>query len=551
MHTHSSFRRLPILLTLAAILPLTGCATRHYKADVVVYGGTSAAVTAAVQASRMGKSVIIVSPDKHLGGLSSSGLGFTDTGNKEVIGGIAREFYGLIYDHYQQPDAWQWQRREEYGNKGQGSPAVDGAKRTQWIFEPHVAEEAFEHLITDAGITVLRDEWLDREKGVSKRGSVLQSIRTLSGKTFRAPVFIDATYEGDLMAAAGVQYTVGRESNAQWDERWNGIQKGAHHHPHYFATQVDPYVVPGDASSGLLPEISSAAPGEDGDGDNRIQAYTFRLCLTRNPENRIPFTRPADYDSTRYELLARIYEAGWRETFNKFDPIPNAKTDVNNHGPFSSDYIGGNYDYPEASYARRQEIIDAHIRYQQGLIWFTATSPRVPEEIRSQMQQWGYAADEFTDNGHWPYTIYVREARRMVGQKMMTENEILGRTPVLESVGMGSYTLDSHNTQRYVTAEGFVQNEGDVGIGCQPYQIEMKSLLPHREECSNLVVPVALSCTHIAFGSIRMEPVFMILGQSAATMAVTALERGVSLADIEYGDILPRLVADGQVLGGH
>lgn len=397
-------------------------------------------------------------------------------------------------------------------------------------------------------MVVLRNEWLDREQGVRKQGSTIRSIRTLSGKTFHAPVFIDATYEGDLMAAAGVQYVVGRESNQVWDEQWNGVQKAAHHHPHYFAMQVDPYITPGDPTSGLLPEISADAPGEDGEGDSRIQAYTFRLCLTRNTDNRIPFTRPEGYDSTRYELLARLYEAGWRETFHKFDPIPNAKTDVNNHGPFSSDYIGGNYDYPEASYERRREIINEHIRYQQGLIWFTATSPRVPEEIRTRMNEWGYAADEFADNRHWPYTIYVREARRMVGQKVMTEHEILGRKPVLEPVGMGSYTLDSHNTQRYVTPEGYVQNEGDVGIQCRPYQIEMKSLLPQPYECSNLVVPVALSCTHIAFGSIRMEPVFMILGQSAATLAVSAIEKGIQPANISYTDIRSRLLADGQVL---
>ena len=537
-----------ISLLMAGCLLLSSCITRRHTADVVVYGGTSAAVTAAVQASRMGKKVIIVSPDKHLGGLSSSGLGFTDTGNKEVIGGLAREFYGKVYDHYQLPEAWQWQRREEYGNKGQGSPAVDGAKRTQWIFEPHVAEEAFEQLIASTDVVVLRDEWLDRHKGVIKQGNTIRSIRTLSGKTFVAPVFIDATYEGDLMAAAGVQYVVGPEANAQWDEQWNGVQKTAHHHPHYFAMHVDPYVIPGDASSGLLPEISDAAPGVDGEGDKRIQAYTFRLCLTKNKDNRIAFSRPEDYDSTRYELLARIYEAGWKETFHKFDPIPNAKTDVNNHGPFSSDYIGGNYDYPEASYERRKEIIDEHIRYQKGLIWFTATDQRVPEEIRNQMQQWGYAADEFADNRHWPYTIYIREARRMMGQRVMTENEIMGRKPVAEPVGMGSYTLDSHNTQRYVTPDGYVQNEGDVGVGCQPYQIEMKSLLPHSDECSNLVVPVALSCTHIAFGSIRMEPVFMILGQSAATLAVTALEKGIQVTDIDYADVRPRLLADGQVL---
>lgn len=518
-------------------------------ADVIVYGGTSAAVTTAVEVVRMGRSVIVVSPDKHLGGLSSSGLGFTDTGNKEVIGGLAREFYQLIYQHYEKPESWRWQKRSEYGNRGQGSPAIDGEKRTMWIFEPHVAEAAFEKLIADHNIPVYRNEWLDRESGVIKKNGKIISIRTLSGKTFKGKIFIDATYEGDLMAASGVSYHVGREANCVYGETWNGVQKGVFHHGHYFKENISPYKIPGDPSSGLLPRISSETPGENGTGDNKIQAYCYRLCLTRYPENRVPITRPEDYDSTQYELLVRVTATGWNEFFEKFDEIPNLKTDVNNHGPFSSDNIGMNYEYPEASYERRKEILKEHIAYQKGLLYFTATDPRLPEWLRDEMNSWGYSKDEFTDNGYWPYNIYVREARRMIGEYIMTENDVLVKRPVPRPIGMGSYTMDSHNVQRYVTSDGFVQNEGDLGVSPpKPYQIDLGSILPKKQECTNLLVPVCVSCSHIAFGSIRMEPVFMILGQSAGTVASIALNRKKNIHDLTYSEIKERLVIDNQII---
>jgi len=519
------------------------------KADVIVYGGTSAAVTAAVQVVRMGRSVIIVSPDKHLGGMSSSGLGFTDTGNIEVIGGIAREFYQLDYQHYDKPESWRWQKKSEYGNRGQGSPAIDGDKRTMWIFEPHVAEAAFEKMIADNKITVYRDEWLDRESGVIKQNGKINSIRTLSGLTYKGKIFVDATYEGDLIAASGVSYHVGREANSLYGETWNGVQKGVFHHGHHFKMNISPYKIPGDPSSGLLPRISSETPGENGSGDNKIQAYCYRLCLTQHPENKVPITRPEGYDSTQYELFARVMATGWDEFFEKYDAIPNVKTDVNNHGPFSTDNIGMNYDYPEASYERRKEILKEHITYQKGFLYFASTDPRLPEWLRTEMGSWGYSKDEFTDNGYWPYNIYVREARRMIGEYVMTENDVLIKRPVPDPAGMGSYTMDSHNIQRYVTPEGFVQNEGDIGVGApKPYQISMGSLIPKKEECSNLLVPVCVSCSHIAYGSIRMEPVFMILGQSAGTVASTALNARKTIHDLTYSEIREKLLADGQIL---
>lgn len=518
-------------------------------ADVIVYGGTSAAVTAAVQVVQMGKSVIIVSPDKHLGGLSSGGLGWTDTGNKTVIGGLARDFYHKMYNHYQTDEAWKWQKREEYGNKGQGNRASDGVQRTMWIFEPSVAEKAFDAFISENEIPVYREEWLDREKGVEKEGGNIVAITTLSGKTYRGKQFIDATYEGDLMAAAGVSYHVGREASTTYAEKWNGVQTGVLHHDHYFKVSTDPYKIVGDPSSGLLPKISAEDPGEKRAGDHRIQAYCFRMCLSNHPENRVPFPKPANYDPSQYDLLARVFESGWDELFRKFDLIPNRKTDTNNHGPFSTDNIGMNYDYPEASYERRKEIIKEHEEYQKGLMYFLANDPRMPADVQAQVNEWGLAKDEFVDNGNWPHQLYIREARRMIGEYVMTEHEILLEEPVEQSIGMGSYTMDSHNVQRYIKPDGYVQNEGDLGVRAkEPYRIHLGTLLPKKEECTNLTVPVAVSSSHIAFGSIRMEPVFMILGQSAATVAVQALEKGIGVQDVTYAELRKQLLADGQIL---
>lgn len=521
----------------------------QYQADVLVYGGTAAAVMAAVQVKRMGKSVIVVSPDRHLGGLSAGGLGWTDTGNKSVIGGLARQFYHKIYEHYQDSAAWKWQSASEYGERGQGTRAIDGKERTMWIFEPSVAEAAFEGFIKEHEIELYRDEWLDREDGVIKEGTTIKKVTTLSGKQFTAQQFIDATYEGDLMAAAGVSYHVGREANSVYGEEWNGIQTGVLHHDHYFKKPTDPYIEKGNPESGVLPRVSVESPGEYGAGDKRIQAYCFRMCLSNHPDNRIPFPKPAEYDPSQYELLVRVFESGWDELFRKFDPVPNRKTDTNNHGPFSTDNIGMNYDYPDASYERRQEIIAEHEQYQKGLMYFLANDPRIPEQYQTQLNEWGLAKDEFQDNGNWPHQLYIREARRMIGTSVMTEHEVMGKRAVPQSVGMGSYTMDSHNVQRYIKADGYVQNEGDLGVRPkQPYQIQLGSLLPKAEECTNLTVPICVSSSHIAFGSIRMEPVFMILGQSAATVAVQAINEKSSVQAVPYEQIRERLATDGQIL---
>ncbi|MFA4866571.1 MAG: FAD-dependent oxidoreductase [Pedobacter sp.] len=520
-----------------------------YDADIVIYGGTSAAVTAGVQAVKLGKSVIIVSPDIHLGGLSSGGLGFTDTGNKEVIGGLAREFYHRIYMHYTTDAAWKWQKKEGYGNKGQGTPAIDGNERTMWIFEPHVAEKVMEDFVKENKLNVHRNEWLDRKKGVHKINGKISSITTLSGKKFNGKVFIDATYEGDLMAAAKVSYHVGREANSVYGESWNGVQTEVFHHGHYFSKQIDPYKVPGDKKSGLLTGISKDDPGKKGEGDQKLQAYCFRLCLTNYPENRIKFPKPDRYNPADYELLVRIFQSGWKELFDKFDPIPNRKTDTNNHGPFSMDYIGMNYAYPEASYKERQKIIKEHENYQKGLLYFMATDKRVPKNLQDRLNNWGLAKDEFKDNGNWPHQLYIREARRMVSDYVMTEHEILSKREVPNPIGMGSYTLDSHNTQRYVTSAGFVQNEGDIGVKApKPYSIAYEAIVPKEKECTNLMVPVCLSTSHIAFGSVRMEPVFMILGESAATAASLAIDNGVAVQKVSYTQLEKMLLQQKQRL---
>ena len=544
---------MPLIKLVVTALSLLMMAAQQPPAyDLVVYGGTSAGIIAAVQAKRMGKSVVVVAPERHLGGLSSGGLGYTDTGDKSVIGGLSREFYQRVFSHYDAPAAWIWQKREEYGNKGQGTPAMDGEHRTMWIFEPHVAEGVFEALVKEYAISVQRDEWLDRTAGVEKRGGRIVSIRTVSGRTYQGRMFIDATYEGDLMAAAGVDYHVGREAQATYGEQWNGVQTGVLHHRHHFGvlkTPISPYVVPGDAKSGLLPRISPAPPGTYGQADRRIQAYCYRLCLTDHADNRIPFAKPEGYDPAQYELLLRVFNAGWRETFQKFDAIPNRKTDTNNHGPFSTDNIGMSYDYPEASYERRRQILKEHESYQKGWLYFVAHDPRVPAEVRDEMRRWGLAKDEFTDNGGWPHQIYVRESRRMIGAYVMTEHELLKTRPTPDPVGMGSYTIDSHNVQRYVTPEGSVQNEGDIGVSTNgPYSIAYGALVPKRGQADNLIVPVCVSSSHIAFGSIRMEPVFMVLGQSAATAAALAIDGGIAVQDVSYAALRERLLKDGQVL---
>jgi hypothetical protein len=536
------------LLLLLLLWPGTGrpvgaAEPRHERRDIVVYGATSGGIVAAIQAAACGRSVIVVEPGRHLGGLTAGGLGATDIGNKAAIGGLSREFYRRIGRHYAADSAWVHERRAEYGSRRQST-----TEEEMWTFEPHVAEQVYRDWLREAGVEVVFEARLDLAPGgVEKEGARIVAFRTEDGRRFAGAMFIDATYEGDLMAKAGVSYHVGREAESVYGESLNGIRV-AHAVKHQFTHDVDPYVRPGDPSSGLVPLVSPEPPGTDGAGDRRVQAYNFRMCTTDVPENRRPWPKPEGYDEREFELLLRNFEAGDHRV--PWNPVwmPNRKTDTNNNFAISTDYIGANDDYPEADHAARERIVADHRRYQSGLMWTLANHPRVPEAVREHFQRLGLAKDEFVDNDNWPHQLYVREARRMVSDVVMTQHACQQRVVADDPVGLGAYNMDSHNCQRYVTAEGVVRNEGDIQVGVSPYRIGYRSIRPRREECENLLVPVCLSASHIAYGSIRMEPVFMVLGQSAATAASLAIEAGVAVQDIEYGVLRERLLADGQVL---
>ncbi|MFN9725829.1 MAG: FAD-dependent oxidoreductase [Planctomyces sp.] len=520
----------------------TPAAEARKQADVVIYGATSAGVAAAVQVSRMGHSVILIEPGQHVGGLTSGGLGFTDSGDKRAIGGISREFYQRIRKHYDNSSAWTQERPQNY-------PRYRPADDAMWTFEPKVAEQVFRQMLTEARVELLHGEQLNRSSGVTVADNQIQQIVMESGLVLAGQQFIDATYEGDLMAAAKVKYSIGREANSVYGETLNGNQVRANTHNHRFLKPVDPFRVPGDRSSVLLPGIEDAGAGIEGSGDHRVQAYCFRMCMSKSPANRRPFPKPEGYDEQVYELLLRNFEAGDLRVPLSPDMMPNLKTDTNNNCAVSTDYLGGNYRYPEADYAERAAIIRDHERYQKGLMWTLANHPRVPASVRSEMAQWGLPLDEFTDNDNWPHQLYIREARRMVSDYVMIEQDCRRERMAQDSVGLGSYNMDSHNVRRFVTAEGTVQNEGDVQVSPGgAYLISYRSVVPAKGQVENLAVPVCLAASHIAYGSIRMEPVFMVLGQSVATAAVMALESKCSLQDVPYPSLRARLLRDGQVL---
>ncbi|HND53655.1 MAG TPA: FAD-dependent oxidoreductase [Pirellulaceae bacterium] len=513
--------------------------------DVVVYGGTAGGVAAAVQVRRMGKTVVLIEPSKHLGGLTSGGLGATDIGNKGAIGGISREFYRRVKQYYAEAKAWKFEKPEDY-RSGRASEA--SKEDAMWTFEPSVAERILDDMAREAGVVVVKSERLDLKRGVVKQGVSVQSIRMESGRTFAGRRFIDATYEGDLLKLAGVSYHVGREANSVYDETLNGVQV-RNAVKHQMVDGVDPYVKKGEPASGLLPGVVTGPLGEDGSGDDKVQAYNFRMCVTDVPENRVPFEKPEGYDELRYELLFRNFEAGEARTPWSLFLMPNRKTDVNNNFGFSTDNIGKNYGWPDGDYETRQRIFDEHLLYQRGLMWTLANHPRVPEKIRAEISRWGNCKDEFTEHGGWSHQIYVREARRMIGEYVMTQHNCQGRVVAEDSVGLAAYTMDSHNIQRYVDAKGHARNEGDVQVGgFPPYPIAYRSIIPKAAQCDNLLAPVALSASHIAYGSIRMEPVFMVLGQSAATAACQSLDAGLSIQKIDIPKLQQRLIEDGQVL---
>ena len=530
--------------------------------DVVIYGLSPAALTAAIAAQRQGCSAIIVCPETRIGGLTTGGLGQTDIGNKSAFGGLARQFYADIATYYRDSAHWQYEKRENYVSQGQSASKL--TDDTMWTFEPHAALEILERWARENNLEIVRGEYLDRgTKGVHRQDGRIVSFRTLSGKEFRGKMFVDATYEGDLMAASGVSYTVGREANAVYGETISGIQRRLST-GHQMLPRVSGYVKAGDPTSGLLPGLEKDVPEADGSGDKRVQAYCFRMCLTDEPTNRIPFVKPANYNPLDYELLLRNLEAVKEP--EKFMPLinsrmPNRKTDTNNRTGFSTDFIGGNWDWPEASYAEREKILARHLDYQMGLMWTLANSPRVPAAIRTRIAQFGTCRDEFQDglgNG-WQSQLYVREARRLVGDYVMTEHNCRGKVVAPRPIAKGAYGMDSHNVRRYVDEKGYVHNEGNIedysaNLPGEPFKrfapfpIDYGALIPKRGECANLFVPVCLSSSHMAFGAIRMEPVFFALGEAAGTAAAQAIKSDCAVQDVNYAALRQSLLKSGVVL---
>ncbi len=521
-------KRVLILTICVFLIGLTACKKKEVEYDVCVYSGTSAGVIAAYKAAEMGKKVLLIEPAKHLGGMTASGLGMTDIGNNKALSGFTLEFYKRIARHY--------------GEEGQA----------KLKFEPHVAEHQFNKLVAEAGFdTLLFHRVISVEKeGAQIKRIVVENAKNPSketNKTISAKTFIDCSYEGDLMAMAGVSYTIGREDNSKYNEQYNGFILDTHG-VHQFPDSVSPYVIPGDTTSGYVYGITEEGfLAERGAGDKNIQAYNFRVCITKVDSNKIPITKPDNYDPKKYELLARIGERREWTTLSVppfkgefalllIDEMPNGKTDVNNNGGFSTDFIGENWDYPEADYETREKIKKAHEDYQKGLFYYIGHSDRIPKKIRNQMLEYGYCKDEFTDNGGWPFQLYVRESRRMIGEYVMTEHNWARREIVNDGIAIASYGMDSHNTQRIVI-NGMVKNEGDVQVWkgedeVRAYPVSYRSITPKREECSNLLVPVCMSASHIAYGSIRMEPVFMMMGEAAGAAASLAIDANQKVQEV-------------------
>jgi len=513
------------MLTILQFLFLSAAvaAPVRHSADVIVYGGTAGGVIAAVAAAREGLAVTLVTPDRHLGGMVSGGLGWTDYGKKQVIGGYSLEFFERVGRKYGRP--------------------------IEWHFEPHVAEAVFDDLVKEAGVRVIRGR-LREKRGVVKSGSTLTGIVTEDGTTFSAKVFVDASYEGDLMAQAGVSYTWGRESAAEYGESLAGVRDRTPFH------QFRAAVSPVDSRGARLPEITPRSGDEVGAADKRVQAYNFRLCMTRTAGNRVPWPKPSRYAPGRYALLARYLPAlqatlGRPLAINdvmKADLLQNGKSDTNNNGAFSTDYIGGSYGYPTGTYAARARIRQAHVDYIQGFLYFLATDPRVPAELSAEMKDWGLCRDEFADADHWPYQLYVREARRMTGEYVMSQKDIQSELTKSDAIGMGSYNSDSHNVQRRPTADGLaVENEGDMQVPVTPYQIPYRVMLPRRGEATNLLVPVCFSASHVAYSTLRMEPQYMIIGHAAGVAARLAIDAKGAVQDVDRGALRAKLRSHGAV----
>jgi hypothetical protein len=539
-------RRLrPLLACVPLVLTPARATSPAEPLDVVVYGGTVAGIAAAVQAARQGASVVLLEPGPALGGMTAGGLGAADVGDKRAVGGLAREFFGRVHAHYRDSGAWRHETRADYLPRHPLN--VTEATGQHWFFEPHVASRILTDLLREAGVTAHLGARLDRAGGVDRTGPRLTALRLLDGRSFRGRTFIDATYEGDLLAAAGVSHRNGREANREHGETLNGVRSL----PPERTAGIDPFVVPGNPASGLLPGVAPRAPGPEGEADPGVQAYTFRVCLTDVPGNRVPLTRPENYDPRHHELVLRFIAGrpllpGPR--LFTLTPMPNRKTDTNNRDLFSTDLIGGATGWAEAGYEERERRWRDHRDHVQGLLWFLAHDPRVPAATRAEVARWGLARDEFTATGHWPFQLYVREARRMSGEYVITENDARRRTTVPDPVAFASYALDSHVVGLYADAEGRLRVEGHFLENIRAFPLSYRALLPRRTEADNLLVPVCLSSTHAAYGSIRMEPVFLMLGQAAGAAAVLAREHGGSPHAVPYARLREVLTRAGAVL---
>jgi hypothetical protein len=539
-------RRLrPLLACVPLVLTPARATSPAEPLDVVVYGGTVAGIAAAVQAARQGASVVLLEPGPALGGMTAGGLGAADVGDKRAVGGLAREFFGRVHAHYRDSGAWRHETRADYLPRHPLN--VTEATGQHWFFEPHVASRILTDLLREAGVTAHLGARLDRAGGVDRTGPRLTALRLLDGRSFRGRTFIDATYEGDLLAAAGVSHRNGREANREHGETLNGVRSLL---PERTAG-IDPFVEPGHPASGLLPGVAPRAPGPEGEADPGVQAYTFRVCLTDVPGNRVPLTRPENYDPRHHELVLRFIAGrpllpGPR--LFTLTPMPNRKTDTNNRDLFSTDLIGGATGWAEAGYEERERRWREHRDHVQGLLWFLAHDPRVPAATRAEVARWGLARDEFTATGHWPFQLYVREARRMSGEYVITENDARRRTTVPDPVAFASYALDSHVVGLYADAEGRLRVEGHFLENIRAFPLSYRALLPRRAEADNLLVPVCLSSTHAAYGSIRMEPVFLMLGQAAGAAAVLAREHGGSPHAVPYARLREVLTRAGAVL---
>ncbi len=519
-----SFRTLVVVFacTLAAL------AQTPAAYDLVVYGGTAGGVMTAIAGARQGLRTVLIEPRAHVGGMATGGLSRTDVGKREVIGGLALEFYMRVGQRYQMhrflhPVAWQ--------------------------YEPRVGESVMREMLKEAGAEVVFHRRLRERSGVRKQGTAITEILMENGETYRGKVFADCTYEGDLMAQAQVSYTYGREAISQYNESLAGVRDRT---PlHQFEVDIRAH----DEQGRLLPEISDQPRGASGSADRRIQAYNFRIIATNNPAIRLPWPKPAGYDPRRYELLARLLAAmqtklGRAQVLREVAlvaEIPNWKADFNNRGAFSTDYIGKNYEYPEGSYAVRERIWQDHVRYTQGFFYFLAHDPRVPPTLQQEVRQWGLAKDEFEDTDHWPHQLYIREARRMIGEYVLVQRDLQTDLTKPDVIGMGSSNSDSHNVQRFVNDRGYAENEGDMQVPVTPYQIPYRILLPKRDEATNLLVPVCFSASHVAYSSARMEPQYMILGHAAGLAAWLAVRDGRAVQDIRIADLQSTLLDQGAV----